>query len=217
MKESATIYCLRCPETGEIRYVGKCDNLKTRFLYHIRDKRASHRASWIKSLQARGTNPHISILEICKYSEWQSRETFWIRKLKSEGFRLTNMNEGGLGGCSPSCEVIEKIRASKLGKKRNPFFTEKHKLAISERFKGKPKSEETKAKMRAALKSRKPMSKDVIEIIAAKKCRPVMCKTTGEAFLGLKHAAEKYGITRDSVFQSCAYGKPRCGLEFSYL
>lgn len=47
------IYSLEDPETGEIRYVGKANNIKSRFYGHLNEKggKNTHKKNWINFLK----------------------------------------------------------------------------------------------------------------------------------------------------------------------
>jgi ribonuclease BN (tRNA processing enzyme) len=97
------IYSLKDPNTLEIRYVGKTTSeLKTRFDSHCCNQniyRKNYSAQWIKSLILQNKKPIIEIIEIVEDNIWQEKEKYWIKKFKQEGFKLTNMTEGGDVGC----------------------------------------------------------------------------------------------------------------------
>lgn len=193
------IYTLSDPETKEIRYVGKCENPHKRLREHLNDKRVCHKSSWIKNLKSKGKEPLINIVESCDDNNWQLRESFWIRKLRSDGFRLTNMNDGGLGGCSPSPEVIEKIRLSKIGLKRKPFYTEKMRELVSLRFKGKKKTREQ------------------IEKMGWWWSKKVFCETTGKPYKSLRFASVDTKTDKRDILKSCEQGISINGLLFCYI
>lgn len=79
------IYCLKHPETQEIRYVGRTNNLTRRFKEHLRDSRAasSHKKAWIAQLLKSDLLPVIEILEECESSIAPERETYWILKFSN--------------------------------------------------------------------------------------------------------------------------------------
>ena len=106
------IYELSDPRTGEIRYVGKTDNLRRRLACHIADQDKCRKTSWIKGLKALGLNPKIGVLELSDKESWQEDEKFWIAYLKFLGFRLTNHDLGGMGAEKFSNETREKMSAA---------------------------------------------------------------------------------------------------------
>lgn len=138
-----TIYMLIDPLSNRIRYVGKCMNLAERLRRHLRDKHPSHKASWIKSLSQKNLRPIIAELEVCSVEIWERRERYWIKKFRSLGHKLTNMNEGGVGGGTPSQAVRDKISKALLGKS----LSEAHIAAISKSLTGLPKKPAHRAKL----------------------------------------------------------------------
>lgn len=90
------IYTLAHPGTGEIRYIGKTNDLKGRLKSHIYDYRKSKKSGWIKSLKSQGLKPVIEVVEtFISEGECLSYEEYWIQQFRSWGFRLLNMAEGG--------------------------------------------------------------------------------------------------------------------------
>lgn len=126
------IYCLKHPETNEIRYIGKTTNLKRRLYQHIyfSDKKYSKTRSskWINSLIKKDLKPIIEIIEICNENNWEEKEKYWI-KYYSNIVDLCNILEGGLGtsGNKVTLELKDKIRNA--GYKRS-YFSEEEKLKI---------------------------------------------------------------------------------------
>lgn len=95
MEGMVYIYGLKDPETDEIRYVGKTNNLKNRYHGHIclcSTDTNRHKASWIKSLRKRNLKPEMIVLEEVDDCCWQEKEKFWIDKYKNIGRGLTNIN-----------------------------------------------------------------------------------------------------------------------------
>lgn len=143
--ETIKIYSLEDPLTKEIRYVGKTkDTLEKRFstghMFAIHREK-SYKRNWLKSLENKGLQPTITLLdEIPSTEDWEWLEKYWISQIKSWGFRLTNMTEGGEGNKNQvfSKESIEK-RASKL---RGRKYSKEHCAKISKALKGKVKSKQ---------------------------------------------------------------------------
>ncbi len=121
------IYTLSCPITGDIVYVGKTNNLRSRFNQHKKDKRnITKLKSWIISLAKKGLFPIMEIIDECDETNWENTEVFWIQQLKCWGFKLKNIsNESGGVSC----------------------HSEETKLKISKKLKGKLFSEERKKKL----------------------------------------------------------------------
>lgn len=89
------IYGLKEPD-GEIRYVGKADDVKRRLRQHKSNARLekSHKVNWIKSCLNRNVEIVLVILEEVEYSLWEEREVYWISQFND----LTNHDKGGCGG-----------------------------------------------------------------------------------------------------------------------
>lgn len=129
------IYTLCCPETGEVRYVGKtARGLKVRFNEHIsqaRRYRKTYCANWILSLEARGLAPTIRLESTWPAEELSKAEVSTIAAYRQAGARLTNLTDGGEGF---------------VGHKK----TAEHRRKIGEAHKGRAVSSETRAKISVA-------------------------------------------------------------------
>jgi len=116
------IYGLFHPETNELRYIGKTNNLKMRLQSHIdyaRSKRKQRPVSdWINSLIKNGIKPIIRQIELCNNKNWIEREMFWIKEYKHIGARILNLTDGGESntGYIYSTELIEIRRKAKTGR-----------------------------------------------------------------------------------------------------
>ena len=103
MNNTTFIYALTCPDTGEVRYIGKANNPQLRLKSHIsrdNNKRSerSHKSNWIKSLMESGKYPSMIILEEVALSNWIEAEKKWIAHYRLNGAKLTNITDGGQGG-----------------------------------------------------------------------------------------------------------------------
>lgn len=111
MKEKHTyIYSLEFPE-GNIRYIGKADNLKKRYQGHLSkiNQNTSHKNSWIKSLIEAGEKPVMNVVDKVPSKEWEFWEEHYIWLFRSFGFKLTNLTFGGDGASNLTHEVKSKI------------------------------------------------------------------------------------------------------------
>jgi group I intron endonuclease len=93
------IYALKCPDTGQVRYVGKAKEPKKRLTQHLseaRHKTGTHRRHWLQELLAADKEPVLEILEETSVSEWEQRERYYISLYKATGL-LVNDTEGGDG------------------------------------------------------------------------------------------------------------------------
>ena len=111
------IYALIDPQTNQIRYVGKTNNLKLRFRGHINEAKRGkrdHKNRWVASLLKKDFVPVVRVLEECG-DDWKEKETYWIAKLRSDGCNLTNSKLGG-DGIDPCEESRRKMSDAKKGK-----------------------------------------------------------------------------------------------------
>lgn len=148
------IYVLKHPDTLEVRYVGKTvRKLSRRLGNHIANAKGNkhnvHLSNWILSILKLGKRPIIELIEVCSYTEWKSREQYWISHFPN----LINLTEGGDGclGFIHDEETKEKLRQAKLGFKHSQEFKDN----MSKRLKGIPLSQEHKDKIGLANKGKK--------------------------------------------------------------
>lgn len=126
------IYALIDPRTNEVRYVGKSNNPKKRYVRHISCKdNGKYKNRWIKQLIKINLLPILNIIEECDESKWSEREQCWIKYYRELGCRLTNLTDGGEGsiGYIPTEETRKKLSDSLKGKlsgKCNPFYGKHH-------------------------------------------------------------------------------------------
>jgi group I intron endonuclease len=112
----AYIYVLICPKTGEVRYVGKTVNPKSRYAGHLSWKGHTHVSRWIHSLINDGLKPILDIVDLCTKENWIERERYWIAYYRELGRDLTNLNGGGGGQFEASDETRTKIGLSLKGR-----------------------------------------------------------------------------------------------------
>lgn len=161
-------YVLSDPQTNEIRYVGVThQKTHVRLAGHIyaSKKGRSHRATWIRSLLARGVRPILIVIEEGSDENWQEAERIWIAHYRSLGTRLVNATDGGEGTLwwnpSPEQRILAGQRAKIVhtGRKRSLEARENISRAqrewAGERKPRPPRSEETRARMSASQKGKK--------------------------------------------------------------
>lgn len=94
------IYALTDPVTDEVRYVGKADRVKVRYVSHLREARSgkdSYKCNWIRQLINNGQTPKLIVLEEISQDEWKKAEIYYIEEFKRLGHNLTNLAKGGEG------------------------------------------------------------------------------------------------------------------------
>lgn len=165
------IYSLSDPFTGQVRYIGKADDLRVRFNNHVslKGKESTKKSAWIKSLIKKGAKPIIEIVDIVDKAEWKFWEQFYISLFKSWGFRLVNSTDGGEGlvGYKTSDETKLKLRLANLGKKQSAETKAKRSLNSPKFWLGKKRSEEDKKKFSESHKGKK-QSKELVDKRMAK-------------------------------------------------
>ena len=99
--ETTNIYILIDPETHQVRYVGKANNISQRYRAHLNRARKHHihKLNWVKSLKEKGLKPIIEIIDVVSIDDWVFWETYWIAQFKAWGFKLINYTNGG-DGCT---------------------------------------------------------------------------------------------------------------------
>ncbi len=95
------IYGLCEPDSENVRYIGKANNLIKRIKNHYKPSKLSgntHKNNWLKLLLNNGFRPTIIILEECSdYNSLNISEIKWIEHYKSSGYDLTNGTYTGDG------------------------------------------------------------------------------------------------------------------------
>lgn len=97
------IYVLFDPRDGQIRYVGKANNTKSRLKSHIRDsvRRDTPVYRWIRDLNSVGLLPGVHIAAVVSDDQWQSAERLFISELRKTHDLLNVANGGNAPLCRP--------------------------------------------------------------------------------------------------------------------
>lgn len=124
MTPSSSIYVLRDPQSGDIRYVGYSYCPEKRLLSHLRDGTECHRARWIRSLLRRGLSPQLQVLQTLPEASIREAERYWIRYFREQGCCLTNGTEGGDGsrGHRWTPERHEQMRQAQVRRMADPEY-----------------------------------------------------------------------------------------------
>ena len=168
----ACVYALvTACEPENYRYIGRTSETPHRRLSKhytaARTGESTYVYRWMRRRMSEGKSVKIVVLkDNLTYEESGVQETFFIRKFKKEGYRLTNATDGGDGGRLGNSgwkhteEALAKMRGNKhcLGRKDSLETREKKRLsAIGNKSNtGKKASEEARANMRAAQARRTP-------------------------------------------------------------
>lgn len=128
-----TIYALIDPKSGKPQYIGcTANSLEKRLKEHLKSSKKPkfpvHK--WIKQLRKDNLIKDLKIISIEKVSEksWESRESFWINKMRKK-FGLFNITFGGKGttGLIHSKKTRAKIRL----KRATQTFSEETRKKLS--------------------------------------------------------------------------------------
>lgn len=147
------IYGLHDPRTGELRYIGKANDVGKRFKDHLREtRRRTPLYDWIKMLRGLGLVPRMEVLECCGVGAWQEAEIRAIADARAAGIRLLNVAEGGN---EPFCSTeirAENGRKSVAARTSTPLKARVYQLKrhIGQLLKAGYVNEATKAKLRLA-------------------------------------------------------------------
>lgn len=87
------VYGLVDPETGDIMYVGRTVDPYKRMGQHLKARSNSHRDRWIKSLQNRGLEPTMIVLDVLERD--RDSERIWILGLGVDRELLNSTLPGG--------------------------------------------------------------------------------------------------------------------------
>jgi len=235
--EPAFIYLLADPRVDDIvhrvRYVGVTTRpLTVRLRKHLRAEDRTHRTRWIQKLAREAVEPVIELVEMTDYEHRMEREIYWIAEYRRLGCELVNGNGGGRGGqLNPTEETRRRLSESLLGKNLGHKHTPEACARMSASHKGKRwrygyvTSAETRAKLSEAFKGRSVSDETRSRMSAARKeywrlaeCRerPTLCgnilgaRLTAEQVAAIrceyrprivtrKMLAEKYGVGRTTI------------------
>ena len=124
------IYCLKDPNTLEIRYIGKTNNPKRRYLQHLSNQRLGNGRqprlyNWLKSIKDK---PIFEIIFCSLKDNVDEMEKFFIKKYSN----LVNLTIGGDGGqgFKHSLETKLKMSQDRKGEKSPLFGIKKSKETI---------------------------------------------------------------------------------------
>lgn len=203
------IYKITC-KLNDKNYVGKTTrSLEERIAEHLRNSRTSYID---RAIQKHGLEKFsVEIIETCEMLEQlNEREIFWIRELNCKNPNGYNLTDGGEGTARRivSDETRRKISKARTGRK-SQSLSEEHRKKISRANKGLKRSEEycRNISERQYGTKRKPHSEETRRKLQAK-CknkRPVRCVETNEAFESIKAAAKWAKVNFSTL--SVAVGK----------
>lgn len=162
------IYGLYSSEEPEvIRYIGYSKNPIKRLKDHLSDSKylKTYKHKWIQSELKKGNKLYIIPLRCVAEEDQYKCEIETILLFKSIGAPLTNGNNGGLGGKSPTVETRAKMSTGKIGNTWNKGRIPLNIKTLRESNK-KPRTEQAKLNMSLARKGmrmkKRVLSDDII-------------------------------------------------------
>lgn len=137
-----TVYLLRDPRDGQVRYVGITrGRLSRRLAQHRYTSDNPHKRNWFRLLDRLGLKAIIEEIERVPESISGDVERKWIAHYIGLGIRLLNGTSGGERGNSPSPEVrrriIENTKKWWCENRSDYVMPESHRAAISRALKGR--------------------------------------------------------------------------------
>lgn len=155
--EQNFIYVLKCPSTGEIRYVGKTESPTRRLSRHMRDSAngASHHCGrWIRKLLSAGLKPVMEIVRVLEASQnWQEAEIQEIRRHKEQGCRLTNCTDGGEGATLTDPDLVARRNSKVKAALAKPEVRQKLSDSLTAHWTANPEAREKMSAKQKALAS----------------------------------------------------------------
>lgn len=150
MNTTSNIFCIYVfsDEWGVPRYVGKSKNFNVRIKQHLNRDRfryKSHFYNWLNKCISEEIEYFVDILEEVTQENWKEREVFWIKHIKENGYKLTNMTDGGDGNNNQI--FSEESKKQRSESRKGVRLSERTKQLISERHKGRLVSTETRLKL----------------------------------------------------------------------
>lgn len=114
------IYGLVDPRTNEIFYIGYSNNIEKRFLQHLntngrKREKNLYKDNVINSIIRLNLKPKIKIIDECNFEYDESLKMYkheilekhYIEKYRNDGVKLTNLTDGGDGGCTYHRKVYQ--------------------------------------------------------------------------------------------------------------
>lgn len=150
MKE-IIVYTLTDPRDGLVKYVGITSRPTRRMVDHLNDKRNNLKSTWVKSLKKLGLKPLFDVIDITDKENYSKIEQYWISQMKTWGFPLKNMTDGGDGsyGVKPWNKGLKGVfKHSEESKQKMSKFRKENTLGENNGFFGKQHSDKTIEKAR---------------------------------------------------------------------
>lgn len=189
------IYALICPDTQQVRYIGKTINPRNRMYGHINNSKGNKKPTkvmcWVSSLLKAGKKPIMEILHETDNDNWEKLEIECIAQYRATS-DLCNILDGGLIYVKDNNYVRKKMSESKRNKPRPQYVKDK----IAQAKKRLILTEDVRKKMGAANKG-KPMPQHVKEALAIANKGRIITEATKEKISKTKKA-RNYNMPENS-------------------
>lgn len=201
------IYYLRCPKTGQIRYIGQTrrKSISLRLTMHIQDAKKGkfyHNANWIRQLLSEEMKPTIHLLEETFVENLDEREIYWIKTYREAGYNLTNQTDGGFGhvGFIQSKETRKKRSDSMKKLAQEGFYNNPERSKKLSLFnKGKTIPQEMRNRIASTLRGR-PLAEGTIAKLRQGRVKSVDIFTGEEiTYNCLSEAARILNVNRGPI------------------
>lgn len=225
------IYALKCPNTNEIRYIGKTvQKLNARLNGHLslKPNDNTYRANWIKSLKGNNKKPLITLIEECTNIDWEEREKYWIAEY-SKTCNLVNCAKGGQGRNEGKLSTKEKMSEILKEKWKDPEYKNKMrnmskklwenndyrknrlpdeaKERIRQSHIGTKASPETKKKLQAINKKRWENPNYKLKMVEAQKHRYKSVLINGNEYQSVNEAARQLNMNSGTLYRKIKSNK----------
>jgi len=134
---------------GVPKYVGKAKDFAKRMDEHLNRDRFRYSSTWfyrwLNKQIANDIEFFMDILEEVTQETWIEREIYWIKHIKDNGYRLTNMTNGGDGNNNQIHTKESRLKRSK--RMMGHEVSEETRKRISKGLTGKVISKETRKKL----------------------------------------------------------------------
>lgn len=153
--ENTFIYALSDPKNGEVKYIGKSNNPKKRYIVHFfrLNRVFQQKNDWIDGLVKDGLKPTLDVLDEVLMSEWAFWEKHYISLYRSWGFKLLNVTDGG--GCDRTGAKMSDANKKALSDRQKKRFSDPlQRKKLSDKNTGHKHTVYTKLKMSRTHKER---------------------------------------------------------------
>jgi hypothetical protein len=179
--------------------------------WNLRRAGNSHKANWIRQLQALGLRYEIEVLEEFATAErLYESEQEWIAAARAAGCDLTNKSDGGPGplGVKYDADVIERMSAAQKRRYHSPgsihprrgrTHTPEARAAIAAGHRGRKLASEHRAKIGDAVRGQKRTEQQRAALSKKRGGRPFKDER-GNVYFSAPQAAEALGISNSGIW-----------------